>query len=214
MSSTNSKRLYIDIDDVLCETAGALARIVNEQFGKNFTYNDVTNFNLQHAFNLTPEQFHHMFEIFHREENILNFEPIEHAVDSVNFLFDQGHNISVVTGRPPATRAHSKQWLVKHGVRYHHLYFVDKYGRMMGFDKDPETLSLDELVKLPFDYAVEDNADMALFVSEKMKTPVLLLDCPWNRDLQQSSLSDAALITRCHGWKEVVGKINSASLIS
>lgn len=204
-----NKRLYIDIDDVLCETAAALASIVNEQFGKNFTYNDVTTFNLQHAFNLTPEQFKHMFEIFHREENLLNFEPIEHAVTSVNALYDQGYDISVVTGRPTATRTNSKQWLAKHGVRYHRIFFVDKYGRMMGFEKDAETLSLDELAKLTFDYAIEDNPDVALFVAEKMKTPVLLMDSPWNRELKQPSSPDAAPIIRCHGWKEVVGKIQT-----
>lgn len=203
----HKKRLYIDIDDVLCETAGALARIANEHFGKSLTYNDVTHFNLQHAFNLTTEQFQQMFEICHREENLLNFEPIEHAVTSVNFLYDQGHDISVVTGRPPSTREHSKQWLLKHGVRYHHLYFVDKYGRLMGFKNDAETLSLDDLVKFTFDYAIEDNADMAVFLSEKMKTPVLLLDCPWNRDMKPSAEQGAALITRCDGWKEVVKKI-------
>lgn len=202
-----NKRLYIDIDDVLCETAGALTHIVNQEFGKNFTYDDVTNFNLQHSFHLTPEQFQHMFEIFHREENLLNFEPIEHAVASVNVLYDQGYDISVVTGRPIATRAHSKLWLTKHGVRHHRIFFVDKYGRMMGFEKDAETLSLNDLAKLTFDYAIEDNPDVALFLSQTMKTPVLLMDSPWNRELKQPSSPDAAPIIRCYGWKKVVEQI-------
>lgn len=203
-----SERLYIDIDDVLCETAGALAKIANKHFGKNVTYNDVTNFNLQHAFDLTPEQFQHMFELCHREEILVNFEPIEYAVSSVNLLYDQGHDISVVTGRPPSTRQHSKQWLSKHGIHYHRLFFVDKYGRLMGFEKDAETLSLDDLAQLKFDYAIEDNADMALFISEKMKTKVLLLDCPWNREIKQPMSPEATLITRCLGWKEVVEQIS------
>ena len=80
----------------------------------------------------------------------------------------------------------------------------------MEFEKDAETLSLDELAKLTFDYAIEDNPDVALFVAEKMKTPVLLMDSPWNRELKQPSSPDAAPIIRCPGWKEVVGKINNS----
>ena len=49
-------RIYVDIDDVLCETAASLCEIVAREFGRHVAYEDVFQFDLQDVFRLTDEE--------------------------------------------------------------------------------------------------------------------------------------------------------------
>jgi uncharacterized HAD superfamily protein len=55
---------------------------------------------------------------------------------------------------------------------------VDKYNRC-GEDH-PGVISRAQLTTCPYDLAVEDSLDTALFLSEQMGVTVLLYDRPWN----------------------------------
>ena len=57
---------------------------------------------------------------------------------------------------------------------------------------------MEELSAMHFTLAVEDAPEMALHLSEKMRTPVALMDRPWNRELP-----DYRRITRVTTWEEV-----------
>ena len=45
--------IYVDFDDCLCETGRAFAGLAAELFGKNVPYEEMRDFNLQKAFDLT-----------------------------------------------------------------------------------------------------------------------------------------------------------------
>ena len=45
-------RVYVDMDDVLCETASALCALAWRRFGRRVRYEDVKCFDLQKAFAL------------------------------------------------------------------------------------------------------------------------------------------------------------------
>ena len=49
-------RIYIDIDDVMCETAATLCLLAEREFGKGVPYAEVSQFDLQQVFGLTDEE--------------------------------------------------------------------------------------------------------------------------------------------------------------
>ena len=50
-------KIYIDFDDVLCETAKNFTKIAKELFGKDVPYSEVQFFNLKKTFDLNDEQY-------------------------------------------------------------------------------------------------------------------------------------------------------------
>ena len=58
-------RIYIDFDDVLCETALAFTRIAKEMFGINVPYREVQFFNLKKTFDLTDSQYEELMKAGH-----------------------------------------------------------------------------------------------------------------------------------------------------
>ena len=51
-----SKLIYVDMDDVLCETAANLCRLAEREFGRHVDYADVFAFDLQKVFGLTDHR--------------------------------------------------------------------------------------------------------------------------------------------------------------
>jgi hypothetical protein len=110
----------------------------------------------------------------------------------------------VITGRPPFTSQATKEWLEKNRFPHHRLTFVDKYGRGELHPSYSTLITLDELARLDFCYAIEDSADMVAFLSTQMALPVALLERPWNRDYGFSDAKSHSLIDRCVDWTDVV----------
>ena len=54
--SPKTRTIYIDMDDVLCQTARRFLDIVERQFGKRITYDQLTDFDIGHACSLRPEE--------------------------------------------------------------------------------------------------------------------------------------------------------------
>jgi len=188
--------IYVDLDDVISKTTCHYVKILEQEFGKKIDFENITSFNLKESFSLTDKEYEYFFEFVHRPEIILKLEPMEGAIDMLLKCSDYGYDISVVTGRLTSTYESSIEWLALHQVPYNYFIMVDKYSRE-GIDKDI-AISLERLSKMDFIMAVEDSIEMALFLSQEMKTKVLLFDRPWNRALGCDSS-----IKRCVSWSEV-----------
>ena len=50
-------KIYIDFDDVICETAKYFTKIAKELFNIDVPYREVQFFNLQKSFDLSGEQY-------------------------------------------------------------------------------------------------------------------------------------------------------------
>lgn len=197
------KKIYIDFDDVLCETARALLEIANEEFGKNVAYDDITAFDPEKVLDIEPEQVNTLLEIAHKPEYLMAYPLISHAPSALTEMNRKGYDIHIVTGRPPQTRLESEKWLVKHQIPFHEIHFVNKYDRDTADYEGPQTLTLDQIARMNFAFAVEDSAEMATYISDRMGIPVFLLDRPWNRPLPPRDN-----IFRCHGWIDILRKFN------
>ena len=62
--------IYIDMDDVLCDTAGAYIDLAAREFGKHVAFNDIFSFNLQKSFGLSDEEYRRFFELGHQPRRV------------------------------------------------------------------------------------------------------------------------------------------------
>jgi uncharacterized protein len=187
------KTIYVDLDDVLCETARRFLVIVERQFGKKISYEQLTNFDIGTACSLTADERAALYRIVHEPDELMKMAPIDQAIGTLRRWADAGYEIAIVTGRPPSSEDPSRAWLQRYRVPHHSFTIVNKYSR---FDTDNTVaITLDELAAREFSWAVEDSLPMAEFIAHRMKIPVALVDCPWNRSLQ-----DHANVGRYSDW--------------
>jgi len=204
---TRMKPIYIDVDDVLSETAGYFADVVGREFGKSVSIESIHSFDLKESFGLTQAEYDEFFKIVHHPDQILCLEPVDGAVEVISRWADAGCTICIITGRPTSVYDATIQWLLHHKIPYHSLLMVDKYGRAEA--NDPAAITLDELAKMQFCLAIEDSADVARFITAHMDTPVALFDRPWNRSATMNGK-----ISRYGSWQEIEDGIPVSALIT
>jgi uncharacterized protein len=197
--------VYVDVDDVLTDSAGTYLRIVAREFGKEATLSDMVTFDLQRSFGLSEKEYDHLVEVAHRPDEILAMAPSPGALETLALWAEQGHSVHIVTGRLTSTVETSQQWLKDHNVAYESFTIVDKYRRP---EMDPDiALPLSDLQKMSFTLAVEDSASMATYLADKLATPVALVDRPWNRSAKVNGK-----ITRCHDWDQIRATLDVLTL--
>ena len=201
-------RLYVDLDDVIGETALRLLDLAEREYGLEVPFEEVTSYDLQDLFGLSAEETAEFYRRSNQADVLSGVALRDGAVESLAACRSGGIEVWVVTGRPAATSDLTRAWLAGRGVPHDELIFVDKYGPWQGEDALPVDpaglLSLEELAELEFGAAIEDHLGMARILAGRMRTPVLLMDRPWNRDPE----ADAhPLITRCRDWQAVLAAL-------
>lgn len=171
--------IYVDFDDVLSETTLAFSQILKREYGREVGIEQITSFNFQEAFGLTPKEFDYLFDLIHRPEEILKFDPVEGAIEVLKDWAFQGYKVAIVTGLLTSTYETSLEWLSSHRVPYDSFIMVDKYSRPA--TDHTVAISMDALSAMKFCLAVEDSLSMAEYISQNMDIRVALFDRPWNR---------------------------------
>lgn len=192
-------RIYVDFDDVICETAKHITMVAKRLFGIDLPYREIQFFNLQKTFDLTDGQYELLMRECHTPESLLAYEETPHASDVINRWIDAGHEVLVITGRPFDSYGPSRRWLDEHGLSRAPLFCVDKYGREKSAQTYSYSMTLAQLYGMDFDLAVEDSpvAFEHLLHFDHCRTAVF--DRPWNR---QTTLPNEHF-TRCGGWPEI-----------
>lgn len=193
--------IYVDFDDVLCETARALSGLAADLFGRRVPYEAIGAFDLRDAFALAHEQYRLLMEQAHREEFLAALPPADGAVATLTGWLRAGYEVQIVTGRPFATRAASAAWLERHGLGGAPLLHLDKYGRepAPAAPDAPRSLSLAEFNRRRYDLAVEDAPEALRHLESMPGCWVAIFDRPWNRHLADR----AGRAFRCRDWRAV-----------
>lgn len=186
----------MDVDDVVSKTTDTYARTVYEEFGKAVRFEDLTVFDLRVSFGLTDNEFHYFFDLVHDPDRLMGYDAVDGAVETLAAWKDRGHAIDIVTGRPTSAMEATLAWLDAHQVPFDEFIMVDKYNRP-GNDLSI-AVSKAELSARPYDLAVEDSADMAMFLAGEMGVATALISRPWNL-----SCPARPGIFRCDHWDEV-----------
>jgi uncharacterized HAD superfamily protein len=203
----SNRNIYVDLDDVLSETARAFTGLLERHFGKTVAFEEMTSFDLGKSFELDAEELARFMHLAHEPQVILSLEPVLGAAGALNQIIAMGYRICIITGRPPSTAEASKAWLELNRIPHHDFICVDKYGRDAMDASYGTAITLDDLSEMHFCFAVEDSWDMAMFLRQEMELPVYLLDRPWNRDVELSNPTARARLTRCADWARVVERL-------
>ena len=196
--SSASAPIYVDLDDVLCDAARHFLAIVEREFGRRVDFEQLTDFDVGLACRLLPGERDALYRIVHEPDELLAMAPVTEAIALLGHWAERGHEIAIVTGRPPEAREPSLAWLARHRVPHHSFTQVDKYGRFAGDARG--ALPLEALAARSYCWAVEDSLPMARFLAGRMQVPVALLDAPWNR-----SAAALAGVQRFRDWGAIAG---------
>lgn len=192
-------KIYIDFDDVLCETAKYFTKIAKDLFGIDVPYREVQFFNLKKTFNLNDEQYEEMMRAGHLPENLLNYEETPKASETINKWVDRGHEVFIITGRPSNSYEPSRRWLDEHKLNRVPLFCVDKYGRETCGQDYTYNMTLAQLYNMAFDFAIEDSPAAFEHVNHFKDCKVAVFNRPWNR---HAELPNDRFV-RCEGWEEI-----------
>lgn len=192
-------KIYIDFDDVICETAKYFTILAAELFGVRVPYSEVQFFNLQKTFELEDTQYAELMRVGHTAEKLLAYEETPEASRTIQRWLEEGHEIFIITGRPFEAYDASKKWLERHGLGEIPLYCVDKYGRESFIKEGSYTMTLEQLYQMPFDFAVEDSPNAFEHVLHFENCRVAVFDRPWN---QKAEFPNENFI-RCADWREI-----------
>ena len=190
-------KIYVDYDDCLCETARNFSDLAVEMFGKNVPYEKIRYFELDKSFDLNEEQFVQFMSKGHEPDVLLSYEETPGASEVLNEWLRQGHDVSIITGRPFSSYEPSREWLDRHDLKDVKLYCLNKYGRD-GFIRDSDfSLELDDYYRMKFDVAVEDSPKAFRFFDHLPDLKVMVYDRPWNRECTLPGDN----YTRCADWE-------------
>ena len=202
-------RIYIDFDDVLCETARHLSDLARALFGRQVPYETISGFDLQQAFSLSEAEIATLMEHAHRDDFLVGLTPTPGSLEGVRALESRGHELVIVTGRPAVSHPGSCGWLRKHGLAHLGLLHVDKYGRAdtRRTDADvPQTLDRYAFEAQRFDVAIDDSPLALDLLAPRLDCLVIVYDRPWNRRYAQT-----ANMRRSDSWTEIVELIGGRS---
>jgi hypothetical protein len=97
----SDRTIYVDIDDVLCETAQYCLRIVEREFGKKVEFDKLFVFDLGISCGLSSAERDHLYEVIHHPWEIVEVDPIPNAIQTLHRWQARDYDIALVTG-PPA----------------------------------------------------------------------------------------------------------------
>lgn len=192
-------KIYIDFDDVICETAEYFTKLAKELFDIDVPYKEVQFFNLQKSFDLSDEQYDELMKAGHFPENLLAYKETPGASKIINKWIDEGHEVSIVTGRPFDSYEPSRKWLDNHGLNRVPLFCVDKYGRENFNQGCSYSMTLADLYKHEFDFAIEDSPAAFEHVLHFENCRVAVFDRPWNKTAEFPN----ERFVRCENWKNI-----------
>lgn len=194
-------RIYVDIDDVVTETARTLCGFARELFGRDVPYEKVFAFDLRESFSLDDRQIKVLMDMAHAPESLASYPETPGATATISSWMDGGHEITFVTGRPALTHEGTVRWLAARGLGGTRVIHVDKFGRELAgmFASRDYVVSLDDFLKMRFDFAVEDSPIGLGHLSKIPGCRVAVFNRPWNI---RSELPPGDF-TRCGSWAEI-----------
>ena len=195
-------RIYVDIDDVLSETARSLCAIAESEFGRHVDYSDVREFDLQRVFSFSDDEMERFRVLSHVPDVLASFAEVSGAVEGVRSLVAAGHIVDLVTGRPASSRRGTEMWLERAGLGEFKVTYVDKYDRSGIYRNDPDdppTVTMTELAARRYDVVIDDSPIVLAKLAAWRDSRVLVFDRPWNADFPISPN-----MQRIYSWADII----------
>lgn len=185
-------KIGIDIDGTITCPSN-VSDIINLEYKNNFKLEYIVEYSIGNVLNIPEEEVHRLFKKYRSH---LFDTPKLNGISSnvINYWYDIGYEIILITARNESTTKDTKKWLSKCGIKYHKLYSIGSYG------KSPI------VVEEGIDVFIEDRIETIKEVEVYSPTTInILFDTPYNQgELERQSL-------RVFSWEEIkdnVEKLN------
>ena len=206
---SESRQIYVDMDDVLAETGRTFLSVLHSEFGKQVAWDEIHDYDLGVSLGMDEEVLTEFMHAVHRPEVLASVAPMAGALEALEKWIAQGYEIEVVTGRPSTTEEISRKWLKDNEIPHHSLIHVDKYAWEEELLGTSAGVPLIHLAGKGYRLAVEDSAEVAIHLTEIIDAPVVVLDRPWNRRKLDAHPNPNGRIVRCESWQEIFAQFPS-----
>lgn len=193
-----SKKIGVDLDDVLLAIIAGLFPWHNRLYGTNNHEDDVRPFELSSSWGCTPEEAISRVLDFYQTTEHAECLPIPGAVEAMNTL-RQNNELVIVTSKPADLEAMTHAWVEKYFPQtFQGIYFTSSFITPEHKQVKKSELCRDLGIEIFIDDSITNIVDVATACEH-----AFLFDRPWN----QEKVLLPANVTRAHSWEEVVQKI-------
>lgn len=119
MFGAESRRILVDVDGTLCFNLPRLCEFLEVEYGIEITREEITDWSYQfeEAGVGIEAVITQLFEEY-PEWFLADLAPVPGASGALDSLAAAGHEIQIVTHRPPETHHLTQQWLDEQGMHY------------------------------------------------------------------------------------------------
>jgi len=192
--------IYVDLDDVACETCDRLADFARQHFDRDVTVESMIDYDLRKSFNFDEETYRRYMKAFHATE-LLHIPETPDACEVIRSWAVDGLEPVIVTGRPTYSNAVTLEWLANHGLADIRVLHVDKYAKLFNASEDPLITPFPALCEMDVQFAIDDAPNAIRMISETQLCPYAIFTRPWNRKFEPP-VSDL-LSFRVSRWREI-----------
>lgn len=192
-------RFGFDIDDTLIKLREYAFHIYNSKLNQNVPFHifqEIKKVEIHDVFGLTAEQGKEMWKNAMEEIYFTSCPAYPYAIETLQDLHDQGHEIFYITARPKEHSERTKRWMIENGFPVHPERF---YCGMQDHEK------VQIIQQLQLDYYVDDKPAV-LDTLNQDEVKILVKDQPYNQHL------DVPRITEWTDLQEII-KTNTGSKI-
>jgi uncharacterized protein len=144
-----------DIDDTLINLREHAFHLYNKKLNKNIgldVFHHLKTLEIHEPFGLTAEEGSKMWNSLLEEIYFTSCPPFPYAVETLNELVKEGHEVYYITARPKEYGEQTKKWLIVHGFpvcdeRFFYgmndeekVHIIEKLGLDYFFDDKPAVL--------------------------------------------------------------------------
>lgn len=172
--------IYVDLDDVACETCDSLAAFARRHFDRDVTAESMFDYDLRKSFDFDEETYRRYMRSFHSTE-LLDIPETPEACRIIAQWTEQGLDPVIVTGRPTYANADTREWLDAHGLGGVRILHVDKYAKLFNPSEDPLITPFPALRDMDVRFAVDDAPNAIRMIVETRLCPFAVFTRPWNR---------------------------------
>ena len=205
-----NNRIYLDFDDVLCESFVALDAFAREAFGRGAVPGRQVHFDLRQSLGIPDDEYGRFMDRFHAER--LEGIPEMPGAAAVlrGWLRDGVAEPVVVTGRPYSAHVASVAWLEARGLGDLEVLHVDKYARFASADG---TVPFEALREMGFALAIDDAPAALDALSRAAFCQLGVFERPWNAGWLPPAGAAASLgaPVRFSDWRQVDAFVRALS---
>lgn len=178
----------IDIDGTVTSPT-TFVPYLNKSFNLNLTYNDIKDYNLAKAVNITDEEMSKWF--LQNEAGIYQESPLAENVRETLEQWHQDYQLIYISARDKRYEEITYDWFAENNMPYHAIHCTGKHNKVVPVQENK------------IDLFFEDNYKNACQIAEECGIPVVLFDTPYN----QGPLPN--MVKRVSNWQEAKDWVNN-----